>query len=437
MRKLRKIKLHWQILAALALAVAASTAVHVAAGISGMSPSETATGLVQSCQFVGRMFFNALKMIVVPLIMTSIICGMMGLGDDKNFSRLGLKTLGYYLLTGLLAILTGLVMVNLIQPGQVDPATAEAIMNQAQDPSVFMEKVEGRSGGDFLEIFIRMIPPNIFAAASDNGQLLGIIVFSLLFGYFIAHLPPALRTFQENLWNSLLGIMTGITDLVIRFTPIGVFALITPVLIETGLSTIRPVFLFFITVLGSLLIHFLVTLPLLLRLFKVDPARHYRATAPALLTAFSTASSASTLPVTLECMEKNAGVSNRVASFTLPLGATVNMDGTALYECVVVIFIAQFQAVATGVSIDLTTQLTVVLLALLTSVGVAGIPSASLVAIVVILGAVGLQVEYVGIVMVVDRILDMCRTSVNVFSDTCGAAIVARTEGEIFNPPES
>ncbi len=423
-----KLKLHWQILIALLLALATGVAVHLGAGDEG--PPDWASPLIAACRFVGTLFFNALKMIVVPLIVASIVNGMIGLSEERNFGRIGLKTIGYYLASGLLAILTGLLLVNAIQPGKVSPETAQAMISQAGDPEEFLSRVEGKTGGDILEIFIRMVPPNVIKAATDNGQLLGLIFFSLLFGAFVGRLPAPLLDFQRKAWESILGVMTMITDLIIRFAPIGVYALITPVIIDTGLGAFKPLLLFFVTVMLALGIHMFLTLPGLLMLFKIRPSKHFKATAPALLTAFSTASSASTLPVTMECMERKAGVSNRVASFTLPLGATVNMDGTALYECVVVIFIAQFYGVASGVTLDLTTQFTVVILALLTSVGVAGIPSASLVAIAVILAAVGLPVEAVGIVLVVDRILDMCRTAVNVFSDTCGAAIIAASEGE-------
>ncbi|NKB24928.1 MAG: cation:dicarboxylase symporter family transporter [Kiritimatiellae bacterium] len=424
-----KLKIHWQILIALFLAILAGMIIHVGANITGHTPDQFSAPFMASCKFIGQLFFNALKMIVVPLIVPSIICGMMGLGADKHFKRLGLKTLTYYLSTGLIAVITGLLIVNLIQPGHVDKNTAEAILDQAQDADTFLHKVEGKTGRDFLSIFIRMIPPNVLDAATNNGQLLGVIFFSLLFGFFISRLPERYQNIQKEFWESILRVVTLLTDFIIKFAPIGVFALISPVIIETGISAVRPLLLFFITVLLALGIHSFVTLPLLLKLFRLSPSKHYRATAPALLTAFSTASSASTLPVTLEAVEKEVGVPKRISSFTLPLGATVNMDGTALYECVVVIFIAQFYGVL-GSTISLATQLTVVLLALLTSVGVAGIPSASLVAIAIILGAVGLPVEAVGIVLVVDRILDMCRTSVNVLSDTCGAAIIAKSEGE-------
>jgi Na+/H+-dicarboxylate symporter len=221
--------------------------------------------------------------------------------------------------------------------------------------------------------------------------------------------------------------MMRITEWVMRFAPLGEFALVGKVVATTGMAAFQPLLLFFLTVLAGLVLHFLVVLPaILLFIARVNPWRHYQAMAPALLTAFSTASSSATLPVTMDCVERQAGVSNRTSSFVLPLGATVNMDGTALYECVAAMFIAQ----AYGVELSFAQQLLVVALALLTSIGVAGIPAASLVAITIILTAVGLPVEAVGMILAVDRVLDMCRTAVNVFSDSCGAVVVARLEGE-------
>ncbi len=422
-----KWKLHWQILGAILLAVVIGIVIKIA----DHAHSGYAVGLVSTCEFIGIIFMNALKMIVVPLIVSSIICGIMGLGSERNFGRMGIKILVYYTVSGLLAIIIGLLIVNIIRPGSVSSELAAQIVGQAQSADQFMDKVEGRGSGEMVNIFIRMIPPNIIKAATDNGQLLGLIVFSLLFGYFISKLSQRHLEFQSTLWESIQGVMMRITNLVIKFAPIGVFGLVTPIILRTGFGLFKPLLLFFITVVLALGIHLLLNLGLLLKFAaKVNPLQHLKSMAPVLLTAFSTASSASTLPVTLETVEKNAGVSNKTASFTLPLGATVNMDGTALYECVVIIFIAQIYGVLQGFEIGFATQFSVVLLALLTSVGVAGIPAASLVAITVILGVVGLPLEAVGLVWVTDRILDMCRTAVNVYSDTCGAVIIGKTEGE-------
>jgi len=275
-----------------------------------------------------------------------------------------------------------------------------------------------------------MIPENIFRVAGENREMLAIIFFSLLFGYFITQLPEERRERYTRWWEDGYEVMIRMTNWVIGFTPYGVFALVATTVAETGLAAAAPLVKFFFTVLLGLGLHMFVALPMMLKLFGLPPRRHFSAMSPALLTAFSTASSAAALPLNLECAQKGAGISKRIASFTLPLGATVNMDGTALYECAVVLFVAQIY----GVDLSIASQALIVALALLTSIGVAGIPAASLVAIVIILGAVGLPKEAIGLVLAVDRILDMCRTSVNVFGDSCCAAVIAKTEGEVLYP---
>jgi Na+/H+-dicarboxylate symporter len=421
-------KLHWQILLALGLSLAAMLVIRQ----GGLVESGPAQALLGACNFVGDLFMRLLRMIVVPLIVSAIVSGMIGLGTERNFGRLGAKVLAYYLFSGLIAVCIGLAVVNTIRPGEVDPETAERMIGQQADVSSIRETAEEKGLGDFFEVLLRMVPTNVFSAASDNGQLLSVIFFAVLYGFFVTRLSGRAREVQASFWESAYNVMVRMADLIIRFAPIGVFALVTPRLVDTGWSLFVPVGAFALTVLLALGLHLFGTMSVLLALIgRVNPIHHLRGMASALLTAFSTASSVSTLPVTLECVQKNAKVSNRVSSFTLPLGATVNMDGTALYECVVVIFIAQFQGVlGGGAAFGVDAQFTVVLLALLTSIGVAGIPQASLTAIVVILLAVGLDPEYIGIVLVVDRILDMCRTAVNIFSDSVGAVIIARSEGE-------
>jgi Na+/H+-dicarboxylate symporter len=274
-----------------------------------------------------------------------------------------------------------------------------------------------------------MVPANIVTAAAE-GQMLGLIFFSLLFGFFISRVKGQPGDTLKNFWSGLLDVMMQMTNWVMMFAPYGVFALVAKVILMSGLEAFEPLAFFFITVLSALVLHLFVVMPLILKFVaRVQPFEHYKAMMPALLTAFSTSSSSATLPLTMECVEERAGVSNKVSGFTLPLGATVNMDGTALYECVAAMFIAQ----AYGLSLDFTTQFTIVLIALLTSIGVAGIPSASLVAITIILAAIGLPVEAIGLILVVDRVLDMCRTAVNVFSDSVAAVTIARLEGEKTN----
>ncbi|GAO36623.1 sodium:dicarboxylate symporter [Sulfuricella sp. T08] len=400
-----KLKLHWQILIALVLAV-------IAGLLAGTSGELLGVRFYAVFDFISTLFLNALTMLIVPLVVSSIIVGIAGIGSGGAFGRLGLKTLLYYLTTSLLAILVGLVIVNTVAPGMVDGEPAKHLLGMSENVNDVVAKVEGKGTGDLVGVFLRMVPTNVIAAAAD-GQMLGLIFFSLLFGYFMTKIEEAYAESMYNFWQGFFQVVMKITDWVMQFAPIGIFGLVAKVVASTGYSAFVPLAWFFISVLAGLAVHFLVVLPLLLFFVgRVNPLRHYRAMAPALLTAFSTSSSAATLPLTMECVEKEAGVSNRTSSFVLPLGATVNMDGTALYECVAAMFIAQ----AYGIELGFVQQFTIVLMALVTSIGVAAIPSASLVAIAIILA--------------VDRVLDMCRTSGNVFSDSCGAVIIARRTGE-------
>ncbi|MCW8853730.1 MAG: dicarboxylate/amino acid:cation symporter [Gammaproteobacteria bacterium] len=414
-----RLQLHWQILIALGLAIVAGLVTGKDAGISGIT-------FYQFYDFFGTLFLNALKMLIVPLIVASIIVGMMGIGSGDRLSRLGGKTLTYYAVTSLLAILTGLVVVNITTPGLVDGTPIKEIIGLSDMTDQTIEKIDGKGAGDIIDVFLRMVPANIVSAAA-NGQMLGLIFFSLLFGYFLTRINEPQGSVLRNFWQGVLDVMMEITNWVMKFAPIGVFALVAKVVASSGIDVFKPLAVFFFTVLFSLAIHFLVTMPLILKgLAKVSPLRHYKAMSPALLTAFSTSSSSATLPITMDCVEQRAGVSNNVSSFTLPLGATVNMDGTALYECVAAMFIAQ----AYGLELSFTTQFMIVMIALATSIGVAGIPSASLVAISIILAAIGLPLEAVGLILAVDRVLDMCRTAVNVFSDSVAAVVIGRLEGE-------
>ena len=416
-----KLKLHWQILIAIISAILVGMVVD----------KDTAIGSIvfyDVFNFLGTLFLNALKMIIVPLVLSSIICGISSIGSSKNLSRLGGKTIGFYMLSSLLAILIGLAFVNMFTPGIIDGVPAGSMLNLSSpaEVSAELDRVEGHGAGDIANVFLRMVPTNIVKAAA-NGQMLGLIFFGLLFGYYMSRIKGELKQTLDNFWQGIFQTMMAITMFVMKFAPIGVFGLVAKTIAATGFSAFQPLLLFFITVLLALAFHAFITLAALLKfLGRVNPLRHYSVMAPAMLTAFSTASSSGTLPITLECVKKGAGVSDQTTSFVLPLGATINMDGTALYECVAAMFIAQ----AYGLDLNFTTQFTIVLVALLTSIGVAGIPAASLVAITVILGVIGLPLEGIGMLLVTDRILDMLRTAVNVFSDSCCAVIIAKTEGE-------
>jgi len=416
-----RLPLHWQILVAI-LAGA------VTGWWSGESTALAGVRLYDVYDFFGTLFLNALKMIIVPLVMSSIITGVGSLAGD-NLGRLGAKTILFFLASSTIAILIGLTLVNLLQPGIKDGLPLIASIDLVGDTDTVEQavaRVEGRGVADTVGIFLRMIPENVVAAAAQ-GEMLGLIVFSVLFGIFMRALSQARRDVLAGFWQAVFEVMMAMTEFIMKFAPIGVFALVAQTVAATGLALIEPVMLFFLTVVLGLALHAFGALALVLRfLARVSPRLHFRAVSPALLTAFSSASSSATLPLTLDCLERRAGVSNRTSSFVLPLGATINMDGTALYECVAAMFIAQ----AYGIEMHFAQQFFIVVIALLTSIGVAGVPAASLVAISIILGAVGVPLEGIGLLMVTDRLLDMMRTSVNVFSDTCCAVFVARSEGE-------
>ena len=439
--------LHWQILVGLIVGgllggLSAWTAI-AAAGEGAEAVVLTRWDFL-AYDLVGDVFINGLKLIIVPIVAGSIVLSVSRI-SGADFGRLGAKTLLYYVSTSAVAILIGLTLVNLVSPG-VGSDGAGILENRDltafdADVAEVSGRAEGREFTSFLDVFREMVPANVVGAASDNGQLLGLIVVSILIGFFLSRIDPGPASAVTQFAEGVYQITLKVVDLVLALAPIGVAALIAATIAQYGARLIPSddfaefaggIGLFALTAFAALAVHFLVTMPLILLLVaRVNPLRHYAAMAPALLTAFSTASSSGTLPVTMECVEERAGVSNRVTSFTLPLGATVNMDGTALYECVAAIFICQ----AFGLDLTFGDQFFVVAMALLTSIGVAGVPSASIVAIVLILTAIGNNVGVslvagLGLLWVFDRPLDMCRTAVNVFSDSVGAATIARTEGE-------
>ena len=365
-------------------------------------------------------------MVIVPLIMSSIIVGVAGIGNPASLGRIGIKTLGYYFMTSLFAILIGLTMSNLIQPGVGADIPLDIVSDQFENL---------KTPGSLGEVVIRMIPINPVSAAA-NGDMLGIIFFSLIFGIALTMIQKKYRDILLPIADAFFGAMMKITELVIQLLPFGVFGLILNTLNNLDASGswgyITNIMWYMLTIAGGLLIHMLVVLPILLKVFaKKSFSDHFRHMANAMLTAFSTSSSSATLPVTIECVEKNAKVSNRISSFVIPMGATVNMDGTALYECAGVLFIAQ----VLGVDLSFGYQMVVVMTALLASIGAAGIPSAGLVMIFIVLDAVGLKGDSVNAIVLtmlaVDRPLDMMRTMVNVFSDSVGAVTIAASENEI------
>jgi len=409
-----KLKLHWQILIAMVLGAGTGA---IFQGIYSGEPSGPIFSVFSS---LGVVFIRLLRMIIVPLIFTSIVSGVSNIGEGKKLGRIGLKTMTYYMVTSMLAILVGLTLCNLLTPG----VGVDIPVNKGFDPGQL------KTPGSIMDILIRMIPVNpVHAAAS--GDMLGVIFFSIILGVGISKLKPEHGIYIKKFFNSFFELMMKVTEIIIKFAPIGVFGLMTAVVAKTGFDMIKAVGKYMFTIAAGLSIHLLITLPLIFFLLtRMNPIKHFKAMASALATAFSTSSSSATLPLTMRNVEKNVGVSNRISSFVLPLGATVNMDGTALYECAGVIFISQVM----GLELTLMQQFVVVITALLASIGAAGIPSAGLVVIFIVTQAIGFKdadvAIIIGTMLAVDRPLDMFRTMINVFSDSIGTVVIAKSEGE-------
>jgi Na+/H+-dicarboxylate symporter len=408
-KKIKRIDLHWQILIAL---------------IAGTLFGIYLTPYVGWISWMGDLFLKLLKMVIIPLIVSSIITGIAGIGSPESLGRLGFKTIGFYMITSLLAILLGLALVNIISPGVgADLSFAESVEN--------VPAAEQSLG----QLLLGAIPENVFGSMA-NGDMLPIIFFTIIFGFFTNLSAPEHQKVMHNFFESVFDVMMKITMAVIKLTPLGVFAIIATVISRYASDTaaLAQVFsrmgLYMLTVMLALFIHSQITMNLILILFsRVNPIRHLKNMSTPLLTAFSTSSSSATLPLTMDAIETKDGVSSKITSFTLPLGATINMDGTALYECVAVIFIAQ----AYGIDLSIGQQMIVVVTALLAAIGAAGIPMAGLVMMTIVLNAVGLPLEGIGLILAVDRILDMFRTAVNVYGDTCAAVVIAKSEGEKLN----
>lgn len=380
--------------------------------LANRNPPDTGSTVVSLVRFIGDLFLRLLKMVTVPLILTSLITGVTGLGQHGRFGRLFSRTVLYYLTTSLLAIAIGIVLVNLIAPGvgAVLPGGGKAVAAP-----------DGSLAEVLMAQLLRLIPVNPFQAIAE-GEFLSIISFAIVFGLFVNLVGGEAARQLSSFFEAAFHVMMALTAWIISLAPIGVAAFMIYATATQGFEIFGTLAWYMLTVALALLLHASVTLPFIIRLVaRRSPLSFLRAMSPALLTAFSTASSNAALPLTMTCVEQRGGVSNRTSSFVLPLGATINMDGTALYEAVAVLFIAQ---ATPGFELTLAQQITVAITALLASVGAAGIPHAGLVMMAIVLQAVGLPLEAQGVIIAVDRILDMCRTAVNVWSDSCGCAVV-------------
>ena len=403
-------QLHWQIFISMILGII------IGSGID--SDSSVYTFMIT----LGIIFVSLLKMITIPLIFTSILTGITNISNFGQLGRIGLKTISYYLMTSLFAIIIGLALTNILKPGytySLDPETVTMYdytnLNTPDSP---------------LDIFIRMVPTNPIASAA-NGDMLSIIFFTILLGIAITQLPNEHKTKLTSFFEAFFQAIMKLTQMIIKISPIGVFGLIVKTTATSDIDLFYSIWKYMLTITLGLSIHIFIILPMLFFFIThINPLKHFKAMSAAMATAFSTSSSSSTLPVTIKCVREKVKASDKVSGFVLPMGATINMDGTALYECAGVIFISQIL----GVDLTVTQQLIIVVTALLASIGAAGIPSAGLVMIFIVTQAVGFNDEQValiiGAMLAVDRPLDMFRTMVNVTSDSIGAAIIAHSEGE-------
>ncbi len=382
----------------------------------------------------GTIFLNLLKLVAMPLIFASLVTGISGLSDISKLSRMGIKTISYYIITTVIAISIGLVLVNIIKPGHSFPAEKRAELLAKYSDDVEGQKVAvGRieSSGP-LQFLTDIVPENIISASSNNRNMLQVIFFAILFGLSIVLVKNPKVGMVKDFIEGLNDVILKIIDFIMHFAPFGVFALIAALVTDfSGGSLTSSLQLFatlgkyaLVVVLGLFLVAFVIY-PTFLKMFAgITFKKFYTSMFPAQLVAFSTSSSAATLPVTLEQVEKKLGVSNEVASFVLPIGVTINMDGTSLYQAVASVFIAQ----VFGIDLTLTQQLTIILTATLASIGSAGVPGAGMVMLIIVLNSVGLPVEGLALILAIDRPLDMLRTVLNVTGDAMISLIIAKGE---------
>lgn len=361
----------------------------------------------------GTLFLNLIRMIIVPLVFSSLIVGAASMGDVRKLGRIGGKTVAMYLVTTAAAVTLGLFLANMINPGAGLSIPANAAVEAAKTPKL-------------VDTLLAIVPSNPLNALVQ-GSMLQIIVFALFLGVGVTYLGDRGKPFL-SFFDSLAEIMYKLTALIMSFAPIGVFALIVPVVAVNGPSVLIPLAKVIATVYLGCIIHMAVVYSSLVKGFaKMNPITFFRGIFPAATVAFSTTSSAATLPVTIKATRENLGVPSGICSFVLPLGATINMDGTALYQGVCALFVAQ----AMGISLTLTQQMTIVLTATLASIGTAGVPGAGFIMLTMVLSSVGLPLEGSALIAGIDRILDMARTTVNVLGDAAVAVSVAATEGEL------
>lgn len=425
-------KLHWQIIIGLVLGLIYG----VLAASAGWSDFTE--------EFIspfGTIFLRLLQLIAVPLVLASLITGVASLSNLQKLSRIGGKTIGIYLGTTLIALIIGLVLVNVMQPGKTVPPDVRDRLEESysDDAAVRQQQAEATKERGRLQILVDMVPDNFFNSASNNRNMLQIVFFSVFVGIGLIMIPREKAKPLLDVFDSLNDLIIKLVDIIMYMAPVGVFALLAGTITSIAggggvLELLTALGYYCIAVLLGLILHTCVTYPMLLKFMTpVNIMAFFRGIAPAQLVAFSTSSSGATLPVSMEMAEKNVGVSEEVSSFVLPLGATINMDGTGLYQAIAAVFIAQ----TVGMDLSLGAQLTIVVTALLASIGTAAVPGAGIIMLVIILESVGVPNAGIALILGVDRILDMCRTVTNVTGDITVATVVAASEGQLNIPVEA
>jgi len=421
-------KLHWQIIIGLILGL-----------FWGLFASILGMGEFTSLYIrpFGTIFINLLKLIAVPLVLASLVIGISSLNDMTRLSKMGIKTVGIYLITTMLAITIGLTVVNVLQPGYSLPEETRTTLLES-----YGENIEGSDtvadtvqDRNFLDFFVDVVPENFFEAAGNNTNMLQVVFVAILLGIGLINIPAQKGQPLINFFESLNDVIIKIVDLIMKTAPYGVFALMAAVIVDlTGddigqaLILLRALGWYCIAVLIGLLLHVFIVYSSMFKLFsKMKLKDFFRAIRPAILLGFSTSSSLATLPVTMERVEKNLGVNEEVSSFVLPVGATINMDGTSLYQAIAAVFIAQ----ALGMDLTIAQQLTIVFTATAASIGAAGVPGAGIIMLVIVLQSVQVPIEGIALILGVDRILDMARTAVNITGDAAVSVVVAYTEGKL------
>jgi Na+/H+-dicarboxylate symporter len=422
----KKIELHWKILIGMGFGV-----------LFGLIFSFIPNGGLFISDYIkpfGTIFINLLKLIAVPLILASLIKGISDLKDISKLSKMGGRTIITYLITTLTAVTIGLVLVNLIQPGKsISVETRnELVEAYASDTQAKQEAAAKQQQSGPLQALIDVVPSNIFLAASNNRNMLQVIFFALFFGIGMILLSEKKVKPVKKFFDSFNEIILKLIDLIMLAAPYGVFALLAALVVEApSLELFQALALYAITLLLGLAVMIFVYVIIVRVITKRKVSFFMRGIAPAQLLAFSTSSSAATLPVTMECVEDNLGVDEEVASFVLPIGATINMDGTSVYQGVAAVFIAQ----AFGLDLSLSAQLGIVLTATLASIGTAAVPSAGIVMLVIVLAQAGIPEAGLALIFAIDRPLDMCRTIVNVTGDAAVSMIVGKSIGKLEDPP--